>query len=320
MMPPGWTAAPVSRADAAVVAQIINAAQHQWGRGDQFSEEEFVSLLDSPSVTAERDGRLLRDADGHLLGGVMVVATEPWTTAHLHASMPDHPRRREGLQWCVETGLSLAAARDELELAAVVDADGVAEEDSLMAEVLGERGFAAVRRICEMTINLADAPAEESAPPLPDGVILGALPADDAGLAQVAEVNGQAFADHDGDFGMTTEDFVHFVRHTPSLRTDLSMVAVQDDRPVGLAVCMTDLADPERRTGYVGIVAVVREARSRGLARALLTESFRRFRAEGWDRARLHVQVGNRTGADRLYRSVGMRPGKVDVSWSRPLA
>jgi len=320
MIPADWAAGPMSGADAGDVTAVVNAAQHQWGRGDQFTREELVSLLDSPSVRPERDGRLLRDGDGHLVAGVLVVTTGPWTTAHLHASVPDHPRRRVALQWAVDTGLAIAANRDELLAAAVVDADGVAEEDRLMGEVLAERGFAQVRRICEMTIDLADGPVDGGAAPLPEGVHLEALPTDDAAqLAELAEVNARAFADHDGDFGMTTEDFVHFVRDTPSVRSDLSAVAVQDDRPVALALVMADTSDPERRTGYVGIVAVVREARGRGLARALLQESFRRFRTEGWTRARLHVQVGNRTGADRLYRSVGMEPGAVDVSWSRPL-
>jgi ribosomal protein S18 acetylase RimI-like enzyme len=306
----------MSDGEAAPAAELVNAAQHDWGRGDQFSPEEMLALLDSPSVSAERDGRLLRDGDGRLVAAVTVVATDPWTTAHLHAAVPAHPLRHRLLQWSVETGLALAAGREELRPTAVVDADGVAEEDELMSTVLAEHGFSPARRICEMRIDLSD---DVASVPLPPGVHLGPLPNDDERLAQLAEVNALAFADHDGDFAMTTADFAHFVRHTPSLRSELSMVAVDGERPVGLAVCMTDLADPEGRTGYIGIVAVAREARGRGIARAMLAESFRRFRTVGWRRARLHVQVGNRTGADRLYRSVGMRPGAVDVSWSRPL-
>jgi len=87
---------------------------------------------------------------------------------------------------------------------------------------------------------------------------------------------------------------------------------------VGLALNFAR-ADDET-CGYVGVLGVVRRARGQGLATALLLESFRRFSEVGWRRAKLHVQVGNRTGADRLYRSVGMSSGAVEEVWSVPLS
>jgi mycothiol synthase len=57
--------------------------------------------------------------------------------------------------------------------------------------------------------------------------------------------------------------------------------------------------------GYVDYVAVARDWRGRGLGRALLQESFRRFAAEGMSRAVLWVNGANES-ATRLYRGVGM--------------
>jgi ribosomal protein S18 acetylase RimI-like enzyme len=57
--------------------------------------------------------------------------------------------------------------------------------------------------------------------------------------------------------------------------------------------------------GYVDYIAVASEWRGRGLGRALLQESFRRFAAEGMHRAVLWVN-GRNESATRLYRAVGM--------------
>ncbi|MFZ0322764.1 MAG: GNAT family N-acetyltransferase [Actinomycetes bacterium] len=104
----------------------------------------------------------------------------------------------------------------------------------------------------------------------------------------------------------------------PTVRPDLSLLAVDDVGAVGLA--LNSVKIDKEPCGYVGTLGVVRRARGQGLGKALLHESFRRFRATGWHQAKLHVQVGNRTGADRLYRRVGMSSGTVDECWSLPLA
>ena len=78
----------------------------------------------------------------------------------------------------------------------------------------------------------------------------------------------------------------------------------QRDNPAPSGVSLCDL-DPDE--GWVGVLGVRRPWRRRGLARALLYESFREIRERGKPRAKLGVDAANPTGATRLYESAGMR-------------
>jgi ribosomal protein S18 acetylase RimI-like enzyme len=70
--------------------------------------------------------------------------------------------------------------------------------------------------------------------------------------------------------------------------------------------------------GYVAELGVRRPYRRHGLARALLLESFHRFRALGRREALLHVDAESETGATSVYRGVGMREERMYANWQRP--
>jgi mycothiol synthase len=59
--------------------------------------------------------------------------------------------------------------------------------------------------------------------------------------------------------------------------------------------------------GWVGIHAVRRPWRRRGLGRALLQHSFVELHRRGYDRVGLGVGAESLTGANRLYESAGMQ-------------
>ncbi len=63
-------------------------------------------------------------------------------------------------------------------------------------------------------------------------------------------------------------------------------------------------------TAYVDQLAVTREHRGLGLARALLVDAFTRGRARG--RTRCELSTDSRTGALGLYEKVGM---SVTSTW-----
>ena len=71
--------------------------------------------------------------------------------------------------------------------------------------------------------------------------------------------------------------------------------------------------------GWVGVLAVRHPWRRRGLARALLLESFGLFRSIGRQRAALGVDSENTTGAIALYQGVGMRATSRSDTWERVL-
>ena len=68
-------------------------------------------------------------------------------------------------------------------------------------------------------------------------------------------------------------------------------------------------------TGWVQYLAVRRDRRGRGLARALLLRAFGEARARGMSRAELNTDT--RTGALDLYLHVGMQVKETYVHWAR---
>jgi ribosomal protein S18 acetylase RimI-like enzyme len=67
-------------------------------------------------------------------------------------------------------------------------------------------------------------------------------------------------------------------------------------------------------SGFLREIAVAREQRRRGLARALLLHLMALLRERGLASLRLKVEQGNRHGAEALYRSLGFRPEKKGES------
>jgi len=63
---------------------------------------------------------------------------------------------------------------------------------------------------------------------------------------------------------------------------------------------------------FIGVLAVRRDQRHRGLAQALLVDAFARGREHGASRSALSTD--SRTGALTLYEKVGMEVGDVWVN------
>ena len=69
--------------------------------------------------------------------------------------------------------------------------------------------------------------------------------------------------------------------------------------------------------GWVGVLAVRRPWRRRGLGEALLRESFALFAERGKRAAGLGVDAENTTGAVALYERVGMHVVRRSDTWER---
>ena len=86
---------------------------------------------------------------------------------------------------------------------------------------------------------------------------------------------------------------------------DLVFVAVdRGDQVVGVAQCWT--------SAFVKDLAVDPAWRRCGLATALLLHAFVVFRRRGADAVDLKVEADNPSGAERLYRRLGMEPASDD--------
>lgn len=178
--------------------------------------------------------------------------------------------------------------------------------------LLTARGYREVRRFWEMTIELAaDAPP---APQLPEGFRIEPFSAEQAHAFHAALE--EAFAEHweyqPTPFEQWWERQAAKPDHDPSLwfliRTDEDVVAATRN-------------DPERSGGgWIGAIGVRPAWRGRGLARALLLQSFGEFHRRGQRRVGLGVDSENPSGATNLYESVGMVVDSEQVVWEKKLA
>jgi len=145
------------------------------------------------------------------------------------------------------------------------------------------------------------------APHLPDGVVVRSIRRPDEERAVYDVVQGAFGEWPDRDSSQTFEDWRAENLDRDDADADLLLVAVEDDRVVGAALCLEDEDE-----GWVAELAVPREHRGRGLGRGLLESAFQRFAARG--RLTAGLSTDSRTGARTLYEHVGMT---VTEDWAR---
>ncbi len=151
-------------------------------------------------------------------------------------------------------------------------------------------------------------------PELPEGLEIRDLrPGDDD--RKLFDLIDTAFGEWDHRERQSFEDWAASVLKHEAVRPDVTPIVVDGDRLVGVAIGM-DYREPLAE-GWVPQLAVDRAYRGRGLGRALLVESFRRFKALGHEGAGLSTD--SRTGALGLYEHVGMHVDRSYTCWAKRL-
>lgn len=161
----------------------------------------------------------------------------------------------------------------------------------------------------EATVAAADGTTAQlpSPPDLPAGVRLVGYTADRAEDARLAR--NDAFRDHWGSRPTLPQQWQQFVGGE-LMRPDLSWLAVDEEGTVlGFALVNANPEDWELQgytSSYLAILGVVRAARGRHLAPALVTAVLRATAHAGLERVVLDVDTENPSGALGLYQRLGM--------------
>jgi ribosomal protein S18 acetylase RimI-like enzyme len=173
-------------------------------------------------------------------------------------------------------------------------------------------------------VELARALDDVAAPSWPAGVEVITVDVDMGGhVDAVAALEAEAFADHDGELTLSRSQLEHLLRSDPHYLPQLQLLAVPSgwtgttDDAIGVCLA-SEFVGGDRPSGYISTLGVRRRWRGLGIGRALLLTEFAAFAALGWRSAHLHVQLGNRTGADRLYSSLGMSERSGFAAWAAP--
>jgi len=309
--------------DIPALVRLINEADAVDRKERATRAADLEHRLSFPSVHPETDFYIACE-EGRAVGYVglqLAVGGTPsgsimncWGVVH-----PQH--RRQGL------GRRLLEAA-ELRSSEIVAQAGVGQVNMQCVAYEDEAGSIALfesrgmRRV-RYFVNLAR-PIDNGLPPLivPDGIRLRTFQSEDD-LEAVWRVERLAFRDHWNSTESALEDFVHWVT-LDYFRPELWFLAEEEatGKVVGLGLNMIDpgwIAKTGRQEGYVDTLGVLQEHRKRGLGTALLVRSLRALKQAGMDRAHLHADAENLTGAMRLYRRAGFHVRRTQVAYHRKL-
>jgi mycothiol synthase len=282
--------------DVPAVVDVINRhAQEIYGESE-LSEDEIGHWFRLPNIwirVAQQEGGLCGYADG------LRPNEESPLSVYLCALDPDAAR-------------ALLAAAEEHAGGGLVHVF-VQGEDSSVARVLEEGGYAPARHSFRMLIELD---GELPEPAWPDGIAVRTFrPGEER---RMYEANNAAFADEWYFAPFPFDEWLEVQAGRPSHDPSLWWVAEAGDELAGFSRNSWAFSgDPEH--GWVNSLGVLPPYRRRGLGEALLRHSFRDFRERGATQVSLGVDSQNETGAVRLYERVGMHIHRRSTTWEKGL-
>ncbi|MFI5692405.1 GNAT family N-acetyltransferase [Kribbella sp. NPDC051586] len=286
---------PATFDDAPAIHAIIAANEQAWHGQVHSLQDAIAADLRRPMITLDLDTRVVEAPDG--------IAAWAWvhggrrSQVDVHPSYVDRGLGSELVDWAE----GRAREHESPWLAQTVD-----DADLGGAKLLRGRGYEVLA-----TNWLLERPVDGAEPLVPEGVTLRPFAPDDARV--VHQVVQDAFDDwqprrHEYDEWAGTSI------ERDSFDAELSPVAVAGDEIVGAVI---SLELPDSPDGYVDQLAVRRDFRGRGMARALLTEAALGAGRRGKETLTLWTHSG--TGALAMYERLGMRVRRSTTVYRKQL-
>jgi mycothiol synthase len=279
--------------DAASITDLLNQhAQSLFGESEM-NEAEVRHWLAMPGLwirIATRDGAVAGYLDANTRGGS--------TWLDIRTLDAD----------AAEALLAAGQAQGSANVVRVV----VQGDDEILRGVVEAAGWEPVRQSYQMRIELSGAVPE---PQWPEGISVRTMESHEE--ERVYEANSDAFADHWDFHPLPFEQWRVYVFGRENFDPSLVWLAEDEGELAGFSVNVWHSSgDPE--FGWIETLGVRSQWRRRGLATALLQQSFRDFRSRGATRVGLGVDAENTTGAVRLYERVGMQVARRHDMYEEP--
>lgn len=282
--------------------------------GESISNEpENLGFLQAPELHGTA-GTLGLWSGGDLIASVLAFdelehGRGLWFDLFLTPELPS-PRRREIAHGLYTAGMDYGRAL-ATRPGSRIKADSFAGDNDVAA-VVEELGFEHHRIYWRMRVRFTGPVSVQ----MPAGYSLRTFDQSDADWHTVHDLVNAAFLDH---YDFHAEPFDIFGRAWDAPTVDKSRWRIAESDGVAVGLSIASLRYAEHKTGYIDTLAVVREHRGRGLAKALLADAFARDRADGFTGTTLHCDSTNPTGATALYESVGMIRDQEYLAWQRYL-
>lgn len=314
---------PLRLADASAFVTTCNAISAHIGTEERIQLDSVQLEWQEPDFDLASASLGIFDAAGALAGYAIFWATSE-KPVHPHLQWGVHPRYMAGgvqaelLRWGDEQG---AKALERCPPEARVSLRSAAHKGFTFAEeALTKAGYSASRSWRLMNITMTSRPQPQ---PFPAGIATRPYRHDED-LPLLVTIIRDSFSDHYGYVEEPFEKVLALFRHwlDNAAFFDPALVVLPVDESTGEAAgCVIGLTqdrnDPS--AGYIDTVGVRRGYRRRGIATAMLQQSF----ADFWDRGirslNLEVDGSSLTDAGSLYERVGMREYRRLIEYEKLL-
>lgn len=186
-------------------------------------------------------------------------------------------------------------------------------DDEVLRGVVETGGWQPIRQSYQMRIELPD---DLPQPSWPEGMSVRTMQRGEE--QRIYEANNAAFSDHWDFHPQPFEQWYSHAFGREDFDPTLVWLAEEDEELAGFSANSWHFSgDPQ--FGWIGILGVRPQWRRRGLATALLHQSFRDFRRRGATRVGLGVDAQNTTGAVKLYERVGMHVARRNDTYEKRL-
>jgi mycothiol synthase len=319
---PGYTARRYrNERDLEAIVDLVNTNYAFDGVQDLESIESLrPRYLNLPAFDIEHDLVLIDDAEGRLAAYARTFARDEPDGRRQHiVAVNVHARaRKRGIGRALLTWVESRCAEKERANPAPESALDAWVDTDLGGQFALRHGFVHARASIEMSRDLSE---PIPLPVFPAGFELRPATPDQYRLIFEADID--AFRDH---FGFTEPDDKQFERFlaSPQLQPDLWKILWHRESN-SIAAMVQNYVDSEFNQtfsvlrGYTEDISTQRRFRRMGLARNLILESLRMFKAMGMTEAALGADAENLTGAVRVYESCGFRVTKTFGMYRKPL-
>ncbi|TWD83657.1 acetyltransferase (GNAT) family protein [Kribbella amoyensis] len=310
LLPDGLTVRPIGPDDAELVTAQLGAYTNALIGYAKYSLEDVANYQRDPQLDLANDSWLV--FDGEKLVGTGTTLAHLGTGRVSHDAFAADPRIAG---WLLDRGaeraVEVASGGDQVTLSV-----SLLGEDRQLQSLLGERGYAFETSIQRMRI---DHDGSVPTPEVPAGVVIRRGAYDEAARRAGHAVITAAFADQPSAVPRPYDEWVASREARSTFHwSDVTLLEL-DGRVVGYRDCSDHFVESDG-CGYISRLAVLDEARGRGLAKYLLRDQFALDAAAGRSGTILHVDSSNPTPAVGLYLGVGMAPTLVSEVWTRTVA
>jgi mycothiol synthase len=322
-LPDPWTVRTPTGDDVTALVELVTAYK-SIVFGSAEADEEAVAGLVTGTGSWTRRQVVVEDGDGRLVAWASVhdrAAGRTMIDLTASPDLGDADRVAHALlRWIRDSACQVATLREMevTQLDAMVYAD-----DTRLRQWLREVGYRHTRTWLQMSRPVLDA---DALPRPPEGTRVRRVAKHEDGspiagdLQVVHQMLEESFADHFNSYRESFPEFLQRLRESPGHRWDHWWIAEVEVaggyRPGGALVSSVLKADAAGVEGsYVDYIGVHRDARGRGVAKALLHTALRDAADRGRNRVDLEVDADSPTNADEIYLSMGWETNYCTESW-----